>query len=156
MISEVSPNNRLKPCTLLGDGLMHSLSEFRFYLMKLGGQPLLHGGATNQKLSSRLTPQEWVKPRKLNVSGFRFPSKRLLSRRAKRPNRIKRVFSRVELQRESLKPIAQFFREASGIVLVLETHNEIIGPSNDDHVATRITSPPLLCPKIQADGRDES
>jgi len=31
---------------------MHTLSEFRFDLMKLGGQPLLRGGATNPKLSS--------------------------------------------------------------------------------------------------------
>src|SRR5438132_2935302 len=58
-------------------------------------------------------------------------------------------FLGVEFQRESLKSIAQFIRETSGIVLVLETDNEVIGPSNDDHVATRITSPPLLCPKIQ-------
>ena len=55
-------------------------------------------------------------------------------------------FLRVEFQRKSLKPIAQFIRETFGIILVLETHNEVVGPSNDDHVATRRTSPPLLCP----------
>src|SRR5439155_9628500 len=58
-------------------------------------------------------------------------------------------FLRVEFQRESLKSIAQFIRETFGIVLILETHNEVVGPSNNDHVAARRTSPPLLCPKIQ-------
>src|SRR5437764_1229975 len=42
---EVSSNDRLKPCTLFCDGLMHTLPEFRFDLVKLGGQPLLYGGA---------------------------------------------------------------------------------------------------------------
>ena len=54
-------------------------------------------------------------------------------------------FLRVEFQRKPLKSIAQSLRETSGIVLVLETHTEVVRPSNDDHVATCRPSPPL-CP----------
>src|SRR5579863_8384982 len=46
-----------------------------------------------RNLPARLTPQPWVKSRKLKVSGLRLPSKHLLSRHAKRPNRIGPVFS---------------------------------------------------------------
>src|SRR2546427_196870 len=98
---------------------------------------------------ARFTPQAWVKPRKLKVSGFRFPSNRLRSRCAKRSNLIRRVLSGWSFQRESLQSLAQFLLKASSIVLIPETHNEVVGPSNDDHVATCPTPPPLLCPEVQ-------
>ena len=52
VVREVTSNDRLKPDPLLGDGLMHAPPKFRFDLLKLGGQPPLHSGATDQKLPS--------------------------------------------------------------------------------------------------------
>ena len=62
----------------------------------------------------------------------------------------------MKLQREPLKPLAQCLGKAFCLVGVLETNDEIVGPSNDDNITFRMALSPVLSPEIEQDGRDES
>lgn len=63
---------------------------------------------------------------------------------------------RMQFQRESLEPLAQCLGKAFGFIRVLKTDDEIVGPANNDDISFRMSLPPLLDPKVERDGRDES
>src|SRR6516225_8011689 len=71
----------------------------------------------------------------------------VLVREATEPDEARLL--RMKFQREPLEPVAQCLLKANGIGLVLETHDEVVGPSNDDDVAARLASPPLVRPKVE-------
>ncbi len=126
--------------------LMHPPLEFCFHLMKLGGQPLPHGGATNQKLATSVYSARVGQPEE--VEGLRFSpaveTSAVSARKASVPDQAGLL--RMEFQREPLESVMQGLFEASGIILILETDNEIVGPSNYDDVSARLALPPLVCP----------
>ena len=101
-----------------------------------------------RNLPARDLPQMKVKPRKLKVSGL--PSPRL-SRfaAAKRPNSIRRVLSGCSDSANSSQPLAHRLEEATGVGLVLEAHDHVIGIAHDDHVAGGLPPSPALGPEIE-------
>src|ERR1700746_1749031 len=56
---------------------------------------------------------------------------------------------RMERQLELLKSRAHRIKEATGVALVLEADDHIIGIAHDDHVASSLTPSPALGPQIQ-------
>src|SRR5262249_37599817 len=55
----------------------------------------------------------------------------------------------MQRQRELLQPRAHALQEASGLSLVLESDDEIVGIAHDDHVARGLTPAPALGPEIE-------
>src|SRR5215470_4118021 len=55
----------------------------------------------------------------------------------------------MQRQRELLQPRAHDLQEASGLGLVLESDDEIVGIAHDDHVARGLTPAPALGPEIE-------
>src|SRR5215467_3403350 len=55
----------------------------------------------------------------------------------------------MQRQRELLQPRAHDLQEASGLGLVLESDDEIVGIAHDDHVARGLTPSPALSPEIE-------
>jgi len=93
-------------------------------------------------------PQIGTNPRNVKVSGLPRPRRARLAA-AWRPNSIRRVLSGCEPQREFPHPIAHRVPEAPGIVLMLESDDNIVGIPYDDHVAGGLTSSPTLGPKVE-------
>src|SRR6202035_4850219 len=56
---------------------------------------------------------------------------------------------RMQLQRESLEPIAQGLGKVLSLIRVLKSDDKIVGPSNDDDIALRLALPPVLRPKVK-------
>src|SRR5262249_16329613 len=89
-----------------------------------------------------------VNPRKLKVSGLPSP-RRLRLAAAKRPNSISLVLSGCSDSENSFSRARMISREASGLGLVLESDDEIVGIAHDDHVARGVTPSPALGPEIE-------
>lgn len=125
---------------------MHPPLEFCFHLMEFGGQPLPHGGATNQKLACLVYPTCVGQSKEVECFRFSpsFETPAVSARKASEPDQARLL--RVEFQREPLESVMQSFLETYCIVLVLETNNEVVGPSNHDDVSARVALPPLVCP----------
>jgi hypothetical protein len=128
--------------------LVHAPPKFRFNLLKLGGQPPLHGGATDQELPVPVHPTGVSESEKVEGLWFPLPveAPAVPPRKATEPDQA--CFLRVEYQRESLESLAPFLQKTPAIVLILETHNKVIRPSNDDRVAASPPSSPRVCPEI--------
>ena len=62
---------------------------------------------------------------------------------------------RVKRQRVFPQSLAHRIPESSGVGLILEANDDIVGVSYDDHVTRRLTPSPALGPKVEEDGRDE-
>src|SRR5215472_1340879 len=84
--------------------------------------------------------QMCVKPRKSNVSGF--PAPRAARRTAaNRPNSIRRVLPRVQLQAESREPVAEVPQELPGLSQMLE-------PGDEESRRGESHPPPLAEPDV--------
>ncbi len=57
---------------------------------------------------------------------------------------------RMERQSERLKPRTHRIEETTGVPLVLETGNQIVGVPHDDHVAGGLAPSPACGPQIEA------
>src|SRR5688572_20290756 len=55
----------------------------------------------------------------------------------------------MQLQGELLHSLPQLSEKPLGVILVLESNNEIIGPPRDDNLSTRRPFPPLLYPEVE-------
>ncbi|PYV28483.1 MAG: hypothetical protein DMG27_01065 [Acidobacteria bacterium] len=119
MVREVPSDNRLKPDPLLGDGVVQAPSKSRFDLMKLGGQPPLHGGATDQKLPCSIYSARVSKAEKVEGLWFPLPVEPPAVPVCEATEPYQARFLRVEFQRESPESLAQFLLEASSIILIL-------------------------------------
>ena len=95
-----------------------------------------------------MLPQMKVKPRKSKVSGLPSPRcLRLVRRKAAELDQSGLV--RMKRQRELLQPRAHLVQEASGVSLVLEADDEVVGIPHDDHVARGLAPSPALGPEIE-------
>src|SRR5262249_17301208 len=54
-----------------------------------------------------------------------------------------------QLQPEPREPFLQLGLEPLRILTMLKAHDEVIGKPHDDHVAARMTVPPLLGPEVE-------
>src|SRR6266581_4544286 len=93
-------------------------------------------------------PQMWVKPRKLNVSGFPFSA--LLPVFGCEQSELQQPrFLGMKLQAELSHSLDQFCPEPYGIRLRLETHHDIVSKPHDDHVTAGLFPTPRLGPQIE-------
>jgi len=87
--------------------------------MKLGGQPPLHGGATDQKLPCSIYSARVSKAEKVEGLWFPLPVEPPAVPVCEATEPYQARFLRVEFQRESPESLAQFLLEASSIILIL-------------------------------------
>src|SRR6267378_8177451 len=93
-------------------------------------------------------PHMCVKPKKSNVSGLpkpRFPRRSA----AYRPNSISRVLSGWEFQPKLREPLTKLHQEPLRVLLILEPDDEVVRPAHDDHISTRVPTPPPLGPQVE-------
>ena len=55
----------------------------------------------------------------------------------------------VKLKRELLEPLSHRVPKVLRIGFMLETHNDVVSISHDDHIAGGFAPPPLLRPEIE-------
>jgi hypothetical protein len=92
VVVEVALDDRLKPLSGLGHGIVHALTELLLNLSQLGSHALADRRAPHHEAPPSVLPADVLKPRKSNVSGLPSPLRsRFCS--ANRPNSIRRVLS---------------------------------------------------------------
>jgi hypothetical protein len=128
---------------------MHAFPELRFDLMKFGGEPLPHGDPTDHELPVPIDTTEVCESEE--VEGFRLllpvEASDVSPCEAAKPNKTRLIG--MKFQGELSKSVVQCLQETPGFGLVLETHYEVIGPANDDHISSGDMRPPPLDPKVQ-------
>ena len=55
----------------------------------------------------------------------------------------------MQRQRELLQPLAHRVEEATGVGLVLEADDDVVGIAHDDHVARGLAPSPALGPEVE-------
>src|SRR6266542_1676716 len=134
VIPVVSPDHRPQPLTDFGHSLMHSLAKFRFDFLQLGSFPLVHRPPQHREhpIASLLGTD--VREAK-KVERLRFPLSpplSILSRIATELDNAR--FLGMQFQLELGEAFRQFLVEPLGFRWVLKTHDEVIGPADDNHV----------------------
>ncbi len=149
VITEKSANNRPQPHSHLWNGRVHAISEFTFYLIQLRLQsftvclPKYREHSIASLLRADMRESEKIKC-------FRLPSPALpmssdfIGSELDQPRLL-----RVHFQTELFKTFFQLFPETFGIHPVLEAHNNVVGISDNDHIAIGLCPAPSMCPQIE-------
>ena len=91
----------------------------------------------------------WVKPKERERLRFAKPALSAPVRRVA-AELDQSGFVRMERQRKLTQPLTHRLQEAPGVVLVLETDDDVVGVAHDDHVARGLTPSPAFGPEIEA------
>ena len=117
-------------------------------LMQLGPHPLRHRDPLKFELPGRRLPADVREAEK--VERLRLPeSLRCTMLSGGSPKLDQARLLRMQLQRESSEALAEIPKEPLSLTPMLEPNHEIIDKSHDDHVAARMSLPPLLGPLVK-------
>src|ERR1019366_357548 len=84
------------------------------------------------------------------LEGFRFGAPAPLAVLRRKATELNQAgLLRMKRQRELPQPIAHRIPEASGVALMLETNDDVVGIPNHDHVARGLAPSPAFGPKIE-------
>src|SRR5215831_13703337 len=136
MILVVSPYNLPKPRSDLSRTMM--LPELKLGLdgFELRDHPLLRRNPPDNEWSGGELATEMGETQKRE--GFRFPlTTPLPSSRSEPPELDQSCFVRMQFQTELCQPFSKFFQEPLSFCPMLEAHHQIIGVTDDNHIASR-------------------
>src|SRR5438552_7404395 len=149
VVPVVSPNHQPKPFTNFGHSLMHSFTKFRFDLLQLGSFPLVHRPPQHREHPiASLLGTDVREAKKVERLRFPFsPPLSILSRIATELDNAR--FLGMQFQLELGEAFRQLLVEPLGFRWVLKTHDEVIGPADDNHVAFGFCLAPVLHPEVE-------
>ena len=141
-------HHRAQVLALLGDGVMHAPSEFELDRLEFGSQAFGTRQPQDHEVALPRVPAAMREPEE--VEGLRFTLSRAASVLARKaPELDQPRLLGMQLQPELAQPFGHRTLEALGIVSVLEPGNPIVGIPHRDHVASGVSSPPLLYPQVE-------
>jgi hypothetical protein len=151
----VTLHHASQPFALFRDGLVPTLHELVFDLPQLRPHSLRDRDAPQPEPSMLGLPAKVREPKE--IKRLRLPETTSRSAPGGMPPELDQPgLVRVQLQPKLRKPLTKVGQEPPRVLLVLETHREIISEPHDDHVAVREPLPPPLDPQIKDIGRVES
>jgi hypothetical protein len=148
VVVEVAFDHLPQPFPLRRDVLMHAPPQCLLDRLELAPHSIASGLPLDQELApSRLAADEGEAQ---EVEDLRLaePASLAVFRR-EAPELDQPRLLRMQCQRILLQPVAQLVQEALGITFVLETHDEVVGISHDDHVTGGLVPSPALGPQIK-------
>src|ERR1700730_16751863 len=148
VIRKVSPYDLRQPTPLLGDRLVHSPPKLLLDLAELRPHAIASGFPPKLELALARAPADENKAQELE--GFRFSKPRpsaSLRRMAAKLDQAGLV--RMQRQRKLLQPLTHRVPEALGVTFMLETDDEVVSISHNDHVARGLPLSPALGPEIE-------
>ena len=149
VVSVVPANHRTQPLSLVRDWVVHPFSHLSFKLMKFclhllpNRKPAncVHSVAALSRTDMRKTQE---------VKCFRFTRSSFLSVVDRKWTKFQnpRLLG-MKFKTEFEHALFEFIQKLFGLRFMFKTHNKVISPPDDHHLATRLVPLPLLCPKIQ-------
>ena len=155
MILVVPPDNLPKPRTNLDRTMMLPESKLGLDGFELRDPPLLRRNPPDDEWSGGELATEMGETQKRER--FRFPlTTPLPSSRSEPPELDQSCFVRMQFQTELCQPFSKFLQEPLSLCPVLKAHHQIVGVTDDNHIASRPFLAPGFDPQSEEDGRDES
>src|SRR5206468_2983086 len=148
VVGAVPAHHAAQPPPLLRDRLMPALPQLVFDLRQLRPHPLRDRDAPHPKTP---VPHLRADMREAEeVERLRFPGAPLLPVRGGEPPELDQPrLAGVQLQPELREPLAQVVQEPARILVLLETHDEVVREPHDDHLAARHVTPPPVGPQVE-------
>src|SRR5213083_1639907 len=149
IIPIVSLNNRPKPLSYLGHRPMHSSPQFLSDFPKLCSFPLAYRLPDHRKHPvASLLATDVREAKKIECLRFPFPTLfsivGCISAKLDQPR-----FLGMQFQLELAESLRQFLVKPLSLRPVLKTHDEVICPSHDDHVAFGFCLSPVVHPEVE-------
>ncbi len=143
-----------QPFPLFGDWLVPTPSHFLLDFLELRPHAVATGFPLQREAAAARTSADEREPQEFE--GFRFAKAAPSALdRCKAAKLDQAGLIRVKRQRVFPQSLAHRIPESSGVGLILEANDDIVGVSYDDDVTRRLTPSPALGPKVEEDGRDE-
>src|ERR1022692_2583379 len=136
-----------KPTSLLGDWQMSPSLEFGLDLPQLGAHPSRVGDAFELET---IVPRPRAYMREAEEGKrLRLAETPLLPISGGEPSELDqaRLLS-VQLQAELRQSCAEISLEPLGVILMLETHHDVVGEAHGNYLTARVPSPPLVSPQV--------
>src|ERR1700747_3746541 len=148
VVIEVAADDSPQPLPLRGDRLVHAPSHLLLHFLELRPHAVPSGLPFDLEFSrSGLAADEGETQ---EVEGLRFAeSAPLAAFRRKAPELDDPGLLGIQRQRKLLQPITHLVQEAPGIVLMLETDDEIVGIAHDDHITRGLAPSPACGPEVE-------
>jgi hypothetical protein len=144
----VTLHHASQPFALFRDGLVPTLPELVFDLPQLRPHSLRDRDPPQPEPSMLGLPTEMSEPKE--IERLRLPETTSRSAPGGMPSELDQPgLVRVQLQPKLRKPLTKVGPEPPRVLLVLETHSEIISEPHNDHVAVREPFPPPLDPQVE-------
>jgi len=115
---------------------------------ELRDHPLLRRDPPDDEWSGGELTTEMGKPQKRERLWFPFATP-LPSSRSEPPELDQSCFVRMQFQTKLCQPFSKFFQEPFSFYSVLKAHHQIIGVTNDNHIASRRFLAPDFNPEIE-------
>src|SRR3982074_1267564 len=148
VIGEEASDHLLEPSPLLRDRLMHPPSQFLLDLPERCPHAIAPCCPFDKELSTAVAFTDEGKAEK--VEGLRFSEPAMSASFRRKAAEIHQAgLVRIERQRELLEPLAHIVPEAPGVSLVLETDDNVIGITHENHVARGLVPSPALGPEVE-------
>src|SRR6266536_5092878 len=149
IITMVSLDHRPQPLSYCSHALVHSFAQFRFDRLQLCAFPLTHRAPPDREHSvASLLTADMREAKK--VECFRLPLAAPFATFGCVAAKLDHArFLGMQFQFELGKAFCQLFVEPLGVRLVLKTHDEVIGPANDDYLALGLGLTPVLHPEVE-------
>src|ERR1051325_3106181 len=148
VVSVVAPRHQTPATTPPRARDSQSLAQFQFDFLQLRAFPLTHRPPQHRELPLSRLATAMREAQK--VEGLRFPLATrfaLLGSSAAKLNDAR--FLGMQFQPEPGEALCQFMMKLLGILLVLKTHHEVIGPADDYHVAFGLCLAPVLHSEVE-------
>lgn len=144
----VSRNNHSQPLTLLGDGVMHALSQFDGKTSQLRTHALPHRLPQDGEFPSPSLPTDMGESQKMKSLQLAFSAlDPVLRRKASEFDQARLV--RLQFQVELPHPFRQFTLELLRVGSLLEARHKVVGVPDEDNISMRLPPSPLARPQIE-------
>jgi hypothetical protein len=138
-----------EPSTIYVDGPIHPDAEFIFDPTDLGEHDLALRLASDDKGSVLSSPVTEVRESE-EVERLRFALAPPASVSGSKPAQLDQAsFVGVQTERKASQPFLQIRQKTFRVLAVLEAGDTVVSVADDNDIASRTASPPLLRPKIE-------
>ena len=148
VIREVAACDLRQPSSLLGNGLMHPLSQFLLDLPELCPHAITPGSSFEKEFAPSRFAADVGEPQEVEGLRLSEPAPGASVRRMA-TKLDQAALLRVERQRELLQPFAHRIPEAPGVRLVLKANDDVVGVAHDNHVARGLAPSPAFGPEVE-------
>ena len=154
MVIEEAGDDPLQPFPLFGDRPVHTPSQVLLDFLELHPHAVAAGFPLEREAPAARSSADEGEAQE--VEGLRLAKPAPISSFRRKAAELDQAgLVRMSDSANFRQPLAHLLPEASGIALMLEPDDDIVGVADDDHVARGLAPSPAFGPEVEGDGRDE-